>query len=196
MNDPILLPQNLAKFGVEPQMPDDNIMIIWRTSYPVITNYLELCFKTGLFPFGGGVVRFNPGSLSIEVGEDVRAFTGEFWRMIKNKKELAGIVQGDLAGKITSGYRTDETDSAHNFGLAIDVAVGGRKEQSNIALEATELFTSIGLYPYDGILHLDLANNAWRKEYRGGWQYWVRLKEGDYHNQISLSEAIIFANSN
>jgi len=76
------------------------------------------------------------------------------------------------------------------------VAVGGRKEQSDIVLEANELFTSIGLYPYSGILHVDLTNYQWRKEYRGGWQYWVRLEDGNYHNQVSLSEAIIFANSN
>ena len=88
--------------------------------------------------------------------------------------------QGSGRGRITSGYRTSigARNSAHKFGIAIDIWIGDIEQQIKAAYSARMLFSRIGIYVHEGIVHVDLASNRWMKKYNGR-RYWVaELKNG------------------
>ncbi len=103
--------------------------------------------------------------------------------------------QGELAGKILSGYRADIIDgneiSPHFFGFAIDVAVGGLAEQIKVAIASRHYFTRVGLYPDNGFVHLDLAPLAWIERY-GKKPAWIK-HNGVYRSFDNRAGAIAFA---
>jgi len=59
MDNIILLPQNLSKMGVKRIIPepDADLITVWKTSYPVLTNYKQLCMAIGIPPFAGGTYK-------------------------------------------------------------------------------------------------------------------------------------------
>ena len=59
MDDIILLPQNLSALGVKRQIeePKPDLLTIWDTTYPVLTNYIKWAERMGFAPFAGGDYR-------------------------------------------------------------------------------------------------------------------------------------------
>lgn len=105
--------------------------------------------------------------------------------------------QGDLPGKITSGFRDailgGNNVSPHHFGFALDIAVGDIFEQIRIADAARGYFSRVGLYVGNGFIHLDLAPDAWIDRYLKS-QAWVKY-EGNYRPFNDWAEAIQYAES-
>lgn len=157
-----LLPPNLAVLGLnkasEPGAPD--LETIWKTPYPVLTRYKLLCKELKIQPFAAG----------------------RYQRQGPCTK----------AGYITSGYRDDiincRINSPHRFALAIDVIVGPIEKQIAAARHAQAYFPRIGLYPGNSFIHLDLASEAWMKQYRGR-RFWVRIQ--NVYTSFDILEAAI-----
>ena len=65
---------------------------------------------------------------------------------------------------ITDGYRSSKynsdiggaKDSAHLYGLALDIYVGNYQEQLKWAKVASKYFTRVGIYPGDSHIHVDM----------------------------------------
>src|SRR5512142_1230954 len=101
-------------------------------------------------------------------------------------------------GLVTSGYRDRNVDPAvknspHKFGIAFDLAVGGVQQQIKWLRHALtpNLFNRGGLYPQRGIIHLDIADDEWMKQYHGT-KLWVCV--GDTYTGFSaIEDAIGFA---
>ena len=102
----------------------------------------------------------------------------------------------EKAGRITSGYRNvaynkqigGASDSAHRYGLALDIAVGDVREQIKWAREADKIFNRIGVYPNMGIIHVDLMPYGEDEtSYKHGSKYWVR-KRAQYIATSSLTQ--------
>ena len=168
-----MLPPNLAKLGlVRTVRPGADLVTIWKTPYPVLTTYLLLCSKCKhlITPYGGG-----------------KSYTdqGESWK----------------PGYITSGYRDladgGRDNSPHRFALALDIAIGHLKYQSEVGLEASMLFSRVGLYPNNGFIHVDLVPDEWIQRYSDmSRRFWVRLggeTEKKYKYFNSFVEATRFA---
>jgi len=201
MND--LLSQNLSELGLPREVaePHADIMTIWKTTYPVITPYLKICEPAKLYPFGGGIVQFSNGFCLRMDSEDIAGSVQEFWKMLE-KWTVRYFNQGDLPGKIESGYRIDK--GIHGCALALDIHVGNVQRQIEVAPIAKNQFSCVGLYPQKTCIHVDNSNEAWREQFRPGWQYWVfwankpenihkNLKE-DYHRQETFYDMVRFAN--
>lgn len=151
---------NLAKLGLAQQGQPD-LITIWRTPYPVIGKYKQLCARMGVIPFAGG---------SIEQQGD--------------RHQIGYITSG-----YRSEFIENRQHSPHCFALAIDVAVGDVFEQITWARKARELFPRIGLYPTSGFVHLDLADSRWMIRY-GGRPYWVRDKHLEYQSFSIFDETV------
>jgi len=156
---------NLAKLRTPRQVaaPEADLITIWRTPYPVIKRYINLCGDMRTIPFAGGTYQ---------------------------QQGRAGKV-----GRILSGYRDeikdDDDNSPHLFALALDIAVGDLNRQIAWARKAQDYFYRIGLYPENGIIHVDLCNRNWQRRY-GGPASWVRIG-GKYYHQDGLEKSITFA---
>lgn len=169
MDDIVLLPPNLSKLGVVDKVPGDrpDLITIWDTPYPVLTDYKIWCNRMEIKPFAGGNY-INQGPESEE-------------------------------GYITSGYRVGSNNSAHLFGLAIDVFIPELNRQIEGASYIHSLFTRVGIYPHHKIVHLDLASKKWMMKF-GGRRFWVCEKivkggkeDRKYTSFDDLNRAIIFA---
>jgi len=163
---PVSLPvPNLAVLGTPRQVgpPEADLITIWRTPYPVLKRYILLCGDMGVKPFAGGTY----------------------------KRQGAG----HEVGFITSGYRNKiiagSKNSPHLFALAIDIAVGDIHQQIKWARKAQQHFYRIGLYPENGIIHVDLCNQTWQRRH-GAPASWVRLGK-KYHHKEGLEQSIQFA---
>ena len=194
MDDIPLEPINISQIpcNVPRQTPEPyaDILSVWQSPFPVITSYLEVCRLTGLYPFGGGVVLFSNGKCLEMDGEDILRSLHEFWKMVKAGWEINYFNQGDLPGKIISGYRIDK--GIHGCLLAIDYHVGNLERQIEVARTARNYFTCIGLYPQKTFIHNDISNEIWRIKHRPNWKYWV--KSDEYHRQDSFFDMVRFAN--
>lgn len=157
----ILIPPNLAALGVKRQGDGKaaDLVTIYRTPYPVLKNYRRFCEVAGLEPFAGGTYTEQ----------------GENWK----------------AGFITSGYRDDlidgRTQSPHLHAIAIDVVIGSVHKQLAAAPIAVDYFTRLGLYPFNGFIHLDLATREWMVQH-GGRRFWFRDAAGKYHSFDQLDK--------
>jgi len=56
MQDIVIIPPNLARLGVKRKVgpPEADLITVYETPYPVLTNYGKLCADAGVKPFGGG----------------------------------------------------------------------------------------------------------------------------------------------
>ena len=104
------------------------------------------------------------------------------YKALLNRMEIKELDKDIGAGRILSGYRSyiynkqigGVSDSAHRYGLALDIAVGDVREQIKWAREADKIFNRIGVYPNMGIIHVDLM--PYGESYKHGSQYWVRKR--------------------
>lgn len=148
MIDPIdveLVPPFLSALGVVrayQEIPD--LDTIWKTPYPVITNYRKWIARTDLKAFGGGTITLQQHGL--------------------------GRISSGYRDEIMEGRKR----SPHMFGFAIDTIVGFLFDKAiEYAIEARPYFSRIGLYPDNGFIHTDQANRAWLKKYSGR-RYWIK----------------------
>lgn len=96
-------------------------------------------------------------------------------------------------GCITSGYRDTDLNSPHEYGIAIDVIVGDVRAQVTAGRVALQYFCRVGLYPDNGIIHLDVAPEEWIVRHKKA-RFWVRYK-GKYTTFNEYDEAACFAES-
>jgi hypothetical protein len=56
MQDIVIVPPNLARMGVKRKVldPDPDLIRVYETPYPVLTNYGKLCADADIEPFAGG----------------------------------------------------------------------------------------------------------------------------------------------
>jgi hypothetical protein len=159
MANNLIIP-SLAMLGLKratpPSIPD--LVTIYKTPYPVLTNYRKLMNDLQLEPFGGGT----------------------------------HIHQGPMQeGYLTSGYRDDATLSPHGFALALDIVIGNILQQIKAGKIALAYFNRVGLYPENGIIHVDLFTHE-LIEYYHKKKFWVRI-DGVYTSFDSFSDAGEFA---
>jgi hypothetical protein len=145
LTDITLVPPNLAALGVRRRVESvADLLTIWDSPYPVITNYGRFCRAAGITPFNGGT-------------HDAQGPMGPGYI-------TSGYRDAALEGR---------HNSPHRFALAIDVAIGDAVAQVRAAEYAIQFFTRVGFYPDNGFLHLDLCPVAWMTRY-GGRRFWVR----------------------
>ena len=158
------LPPNLAALGVRRRTPPEiaDLLTVWDTPYPVLTRYKQLCIEAALAVYGGGTIEQpNPR-----------------WH----------------PGSITSGYRDQVIEgnqhSPHLYAMALDIFVGSSEEQIRVARIAQTYYSRVGLYPDNGIIHVDLMPPAWIARYSGA-VVWVR-RAGQYSSFLNLDAAARF----
>ena len=158
------LPPNLASLGVRRRTPPEiaDLLTIRDTPYPILTRYKQLCMEAALAMYGGGTIdRPNPR-----------------WH----------------PGSITSGYRDqvveDNRHSPHLYAMALDIFVGSSEEQIRVAEIALQFYSRVGLYPDNGIIHVDLMPPTWVARYSGA-NVWVR-RGGKYTSFLNLAAASAF----
>jgi hypothetical protein len=142
MRDIVLLPPNLAAFGRKRAVGTDkdgppDIITVWKTPYPVLTNYEKMCLQANIEAYGGGTWQKQ----------------GSHWR------------EGYITSGFRESLGAKNTP--HKFGIAIDVVIIGLLRQVEIARIAMEFFVRIGIYPDDNIMHFDLAPLIWQRKYHG-----------------------------
>jgi len=56
MQDILIVPPNLARLGVQRKAgpPEPDLITVYDTPYPVLTNYRKMCADAGIIPYGGG----------------------------------------------------------------------------------------------------------------------------------------------
>jgi len=143
-----LLPPNLGALGVPRKAPvgEADLITIWKTPYPVLTNYSILCNRCGLKLFGGGTAE-------------------------KQGKRVPGYITSGYRLEIMNG----NIHSPHRYAFAIDMIAGDINQQIIIGDEAINLFSRIGFYPDRGFMHLDLAPENWIARYNKA-RFWVMSK--------------------
>jgi len=151
----ILLPPNLAELGVMRAVPepDPDLIIIWETPNPVLTNYKKFCREAGLEAFAGG--NYKRQGLKDKTGY---------------------ITSGYRDGSEGIGTKHSE----HNSALCVDVNIGDVRRQIQLAEIAMKYFHRIGFYPRERIMHLGLGNDAWmdwvRRRYKTVCKrFWVKV---------------------
>ena len=158
-----LMPISLAKMGVKRLVsePDAELLTIQKTPYPVLSSYKKVCAEIGVSPFAGGTYS-NQGP------------------------------KGEV-GYLTSGFRDSSDTSPHGFALALDVAVGDMYEQYRWGIVALKqgFYKRFGIYPQNGIVHLDAFDEAMRLYYNKA-KFWVRI-DGEYFNFDTPDLALNFA---
>ena len=150
---PNLLIPNLAELGIEMD-GDPDLITIWKTPYPVLTNYIKLCERLGVKPFGGGTYK-KQGPLQIG-----RINSG--YRSLEHNSEVGG-----------------RTHSPHMFGVAIDPWWNTHLMCEKAAKNAVDLFNRIILYPKP-FIHLDLTDSIWNLHYSNGQRFAVADSSGNY----------------
>lgn len=144
----ILPPPNLYRLGLPKAVPDDrpDLITIWRTPYPVITPYLELCHQIGVTPFAGGTMEEQgPASKTGYINSGYRPY----------------VVAGNL-------------DSPHMYALAIDLFVLPPLKVIAVARVAATLYNRIGIYPDRHFIHCDQAPQIWMEKHHKAVA-WVQL---------------------
>lgn len=117
----------------EPAKPGIDIETIKKYHPEVLVQYAELCRRIGVEPPG---VCTSPRKKC--------CITDGYRHSARNQKE--------------EGAR----NSAHQYGLALDIHIGSLEEQYKVALanegddKLPKLFTRVGVYPYDAHIHVDL----------------------------------------
>lgn len=161
-----LMPPKLTEFGIKRAIGTDekgppDLITVWKTPYPVLTKYELLCRELGIKPYAGGT----------------REQQGPEWK----------------EGHINSGFRDHlgAKNSAHFWGMAIDVVFPDLQRQIDIAKKASKLFMRVGIYPDKGIMHFDQAPVIWQMTYRGV-PFWVTTKDRT-RGFYNLAEAIKYA---
>ena len=141
----ILFPANLAKLGLKRRIAEPNADLITVALTP--------------YPV---LARYK--ILCLRLG--VPPFTGGTY-------EKQGSDFG--VGFLTSGFRDSDRNSPHEYGFAIDMAVGDLDAQIRAGRLGLDLFDRIGLYPENGFVHLDLAPPEWIEKFNGK-HFWVKNK--------------------
>ena len=161
----VLLPQNLAALGVKRQGDGKaaDLLTVYATTYPVLTNYKALCGRLGWHPYAGG---------SMDMQGD---------------RSIQGFLTSGYRDELIEG----RTNSPHLYAVALDMAVGGFVEQARVARHAADLFYRIGFYPDNGFLHIDLMSPEWIARYNAS-RYWVR-KNGIYKPFDNIGDAITYS---
>jgi len=167
MNDIQLMPANLASMGVPRKVgpPEADIITIWHTPYPVLTNYTRLCRDLGIKPFAGGTYQNQ----------------GPNWKIGYITSGYRVIIGAD--------------ESPHKYGLAIDFVVPNLKKQFEIVLKAQKYFTRSGIYPDKQIVHVDLVPQIWINKFNAARHWVcldVRSKD-KYYNFMDIDRTISFA---
>lgn len=170
MNDIALIPPNLAALGVSRQVqpPAPDLITVWQTPYPVLTNYKLLCADVGIEAFAGGTYLKQ----------------GSSW--------LPGYVSSGY--RVSIGAE----NSPHKYALAIDVVAPKLELQIELVRFALKYFTRSGLYPNMSIIHLDLMPAVWIKKFNAArhWVCFKMGDKKTYHNFGDLDSAIRFAIKN
>jgi len=148
--------------GIKRATPKDvpDLITIYRTPYPVLSNYKKLMNDLQLEPYAGGS----------------HVKQGPSWE----------------PGYITSGYRDESPSSPHGFAIALDIAIGDIHLQYKAAIAALKYFNRVGLYPNNGIIHVDLFNDILMAHYNKIHRFWVR-KNNIYTKFHDLAKAYEFA---
>lgn len=170
MNDINLIPPNLAELGVtrKVQPPEPDLITVWQTPYPVLTNYKLLCADVGIEPFAGGTYLKQ----------------GQSWR--------PGYISSGYRVNIGT------INSPHKYGLALDVVIPDLELQIKMVGQSLEYFTRSGLYPNMNIIHLDLMPAVWIEKFNAArhWVCFRVRGKKIYHNFGDLESAIRFAIKN
>lgn len=148
-----LMPINLARLGWKRQgeKGSTDLVTIYRTPYPVLSNYQTLCKQAGLEPFAGGTYEKQ----------------GDSWR--------PGFITSGYRDEVIE----QRQHSPHLYAFAIDVVIGDAAHQLKVAPLALPLFTRIGLYPFRGFIHLDQAPDNWIDKYSKR-RFWVQDADRNY----------------
>lgn len=159
-----LLPPNLADLGVKRHGDgvEADLWTLYKSPYPMITNYKMVMSDAGIQPFAGGTL-------------------GQ-----QGSNYLPGYCTSGFRDLIIDGHNR----SPHLYALAIDVAIGDVEEQARVAHIASKHFNRVGLYPDNGFIHMDLMPPHWIAKY-GGSRFWVK-KNGIYKSFQTLNSAIIY----
>lgn len=169
------LPVNLASMGLERfvAVPEVDLNTIWRTPYPIITNYKKVCKIIGLDFLGKG-------------GYDVHT-----------DNPLNPIFkQGEHSdGYILSGYRDEiinwNINSMHRYAMALDPEVHSVEKQVEVGRAALkEGFTRIGFYPDRKFMHWDMAPPNWIEQFKKR-RFWVEI-DGTKQSFDEIDHAIEF----
>jgi len=139
------------------QEPEPDLITIWETPNPVLTNYIKFCREAGIEVFAGGDYK-QQGSSS----------------------KIGYITSGYRDGSEGVGTKHSE----HGYALCIDVKIGPIRRQIQLSEIALKYFPRIGFYPEEQIMHFGLGNDAWidwvRRRYKTVCkQFWVKVWKGD-----------------
>lgn len=156
------MPVNLMKLGW-PRQGDGkaaDLVTIYRTPYPVLSNYVTWCRLNNLQPYAGGSHRQQGPS------------------------DQPGYVNSGYRDQVIGGNE----QSPHFYAFAIDPIVGNAARQLEVAPSALGLFTRIGLYPFRGFIHLDQAPQNWIGRYHKRL-FWVQADDRSYTSFNDLESA-------
>lgn len=158
-----LLPPNLMRLGVKRQGDGKaaDLVTIYRTPYPVLSNYVTWCQLVGLDVFAGGTY----------------------------KKQGAADRPGHIGSGYRDYVIGSNDNSPHFYAFALDPAVGAAARQVDVAPPALGLFTRIGLYPFRGFIHLDQAPMNWIIRYNKRL-FWVQDAARRYIYFDALDDAV------
>jgi hypothetical protein len=137
-----LIPPNLSALGIKRAVGTDkdgppDLETVWKTPYPVLTNYETMCLEAQIKAYAGGT----------------RERQGPSW------------AEGYISSGFRELLGADDTP--HKFGLAIDVVIIGLLREIEVARIAVKYFMRVGIYPDDNIMHFDLAPVIWQICYKG-----------------------------
>ncbi len=141
-----LLPPNFVDLQIPRHGPEPDLIVPWRTPYPMHGAYLLLCKEAGLDPYGGGS------------------------RTMQGRK-IPGYINSGYRDIVIDG----NDQSPHFYGFAWDIFVGKLSQQVRVAKIANKYFTRVGLYPDSDFIHVDLAPDNWIDKYNKR-RSWLRHK--------------------
>lgn len=137
-----LVPPNLSALGVKRAVGTDkdgtpDIITVWKTPYPVLTNYEAMCLAAQIKAYAGGT----------------------------REKQGPSSEEGYISSGFRESLGAKNTP--HKFGMAIDVVIIGLQRQIEVARIAIKYFIRVGVYPDENIMHFDLAPPIWQMVYHG-----------------------------
>ncbi len=163
-----LSPANLGKLGL-PMKGNPDIVTLWKTPYPIITNYKILCKEFGVKPFGGGKMKSQGPYSILRINSAYRSF--------KYNLQIGG-----------------SDNSSHMYGLAIDVNVGKLAFMVKATKIAAKYFNRVIIYHNSLFIHCDLTNTLWNIRHSNGKRFALVDSNGvmrwyeEIHQIISLYE--------